>query len=233
MEHENRQALIDHLAQFISDRKKKRICRVLENRTRYVCLVLEDIYKAQNASATLRTCDGLGVQDVHVIERRSPLSLDRDVHLGSAKWVTLHRYRDKTADNTAACYRRLRRSGYRIVATTPGRKSAGLETLSLEHPIAFVFGNEEMGLSPEAVNSADACVRLPMWGFTQSYNITVSVAVTLFQVLQRLRTSGIDMCLSDDEKQELTLAWYSTSVRGSAAIVKKFAADSESGGSKA
>ncbi len=199
-----------------------RLREVLENRTRYLTLVLEDIYKSQNASATIRTCDALGIQDVHIIENHSPFSLDAKVTLGSCQWTTLHRYREKSAANTRACYAALRAQGYRIVATTPAPETCNLDEIGLERPCAFVFGNEEQGLSREAIEGADACVSLPMHGFTQSYNISVSVGIVLMYMTQRLRKSCIDWGLSGTEKDALRLAWYRTVVRSDDIIEKQF-----------
>ncbi len=222
-----RDELIRHLSQYISRNRIERIREVLRHRTRHVTLVLEDIHKDQNASATLRTCECLGVQDVHVVENSSPFNVDEEVTIGASQWVTLHRYSTAGADNTQKCFADLRARGYRVIATSPDARSRPLEDVSLDRKPAFVFGNEEAGLSEYALEAADGCVRLPMYGFTQSYNISVSVAVTLTYVLERLRRSEIDWMLSDEEKKELTLVWYREVVRRSDLIEKKFLEDLE------
>jgi tRNA (guanosine-2'-O-)-methyltransferase len=214
--------LTAHLERLITTERIARVREVLENRTRYVCLVLEDIYKSQNASATLRTCDALGIQDVHIIENHSPFSLDSKVSLGSCQWTTLKRYRESGAHNTQACYAALRAQGYRIIATAPGAGSLRLENIAPESKCAFVFGNEEQGLSAGAIDGADACVSLPMYGFTQSYNISVSVGIVLMHMIGCLRTSGVEWQLTDEEKDALTLEWYRTMVRSDDIIEKQF-----------
>ena len=153
------ESLTAHLERFITPERIERVREVLENRTRYLCLVLEDIYKSQNSSATLRTCDALGIQDVHIIENHSPFSLDSNISLGSCQWTTLHRHRGSDRDNTRDCYGALRAAGYRIIVTTPDSGSLGLEDIGLESRCAFVFGNEEKGLSEAAIEGADARVR--------------------------------------------------------------------------
>jgi tRNA (guanosine-2'-O-)-methyltransferase len=215
-------ALTAHLERFLSPERIARLGEVLENRTRYITLVLEDIYKSQNASATIRTCDALGIQDVHIIENHSPFSLDGRVTMGSCQWATLKRYRESGADNTAACFAALRDQGYRIIATAPGPASCSLDGIGLESRCAFVFGNEEQGLSASAIDGADACLSLPMYGFTQSYNISVSVGIVLMHMAGRLRSSGIDWQLSEEEKAALRLAWYRTVVRSDDIIEKQF-----------
>jgi len=215
-------ALSGHLENFITPERRARVHEVLENRTRYLALVLEDVYKSQNASATIRTCDALGIQDVHIIENHSPFSLDSRVTLGSCQWTTLERYREPGSDNTQACYVALRARGYRIVATVPGPESRSLEEIGLDRPCAFVFGNEEQGLSAAAIQGADACIRLPMYGFTQSYNISVSVGIVLMHMAGRLRESDVDWRLSGAEKDALRLEWYRTVVRSDDLIEKRF-----------
>jgi len=211
-----------HLERLLTPERIERVREVLENRTRYCTLVLEDIYKSQNSSATLRTCDALGIQDVHIIENHSPFSLDSNVSLGSCQWTTLKRYRESGGNNTLACYTALRAQGYHIVATAPGSGSLSLEDIDLERRCAFVFGNEEQGLGAAAIEGADACVSLPMYGFTQSYNISVSVGIVLMNMINRLRAAGIDWRLSEEEKEDLTLEWYRISVQHEDIIEKEF-----------
>ncbi len=215
-------ALTAHLERFITPERIARVRDVLENRTRHVCLVLEDIYKPQNSSATLRTCDALGIQDVHIIENHSPFSLDSNVSLGSCRWMTLHRYHESGCDNTQDCYAALRTQGYRIVATSPGPGSKSLEEIGAKGRCAFVFGNEEKGLSTAAIEGADECVSLPMYGFTQSYNISVSVGIVLMNMTRCLRAANVDWRLTGEEKAALTLDWYRTIVRSDDIIEKKF-----------
>jgi tRNA (guanosine-2'-O-)-methyltransferase len=216
------QQLIDHLAGYVSPERITRMRQVLANRTRYVTLVLEDVYKARNASATLRTCDALGVQDVHIIEKTSPFSLERDVELGSARWLTLHRYRDAGAHTAAECYTALRAGGYRVIATSPNAAGATLDAIDLDRPLALVFGNEERGMSEYALRAADGTLRLPMYGFTRSFNISVSVAIALAGVIEKMRASGAAWELTAPERTELILEWMRKSIRRCDLIEQKF-----------
>jgi tRNA (guanosine-2'-O-)-methyltransferase len=206
----------------MSQNKIKRIERVLTFRTRYITLILEDIYKDHNASATLRTCECLGIQDVHIIEKTSPFTVNHNVTQGSSKWLSLHRYKQKENSNTQTCYKMLQKKGYKIIAATPNEQEKSLTEISLNTKLAFVFGNEEKGLSEYALQAADVYMKLPMYGFTQSYNISVSVAITLSYILEKLHQSKIAWQLTDTEKSELTLLWYKKIVRRSDLIEKKF-----------
>lgn len=191
------------LGEYVSENKREKIGRVLAERTRHITLLLEDIYQPHNASACLRSSECLGVQDVHIVESRNEYRPNNEISLGSSKWLSLHRYHSSTA-----CLDTLRARGYTLVATSPEASGYDLKTLPLEKPVALLFGTEEQGLTENTLNAADATLRLPMYGFTQSYNISVTVAMTLARLVERLRDSDISWQLSGEEKQQITLDYY-------------------------
>ena len=205
---DQRRALLAYLGQFVTEHKKRRMREVLPWRTRHVALALEDIYQPQNASATLRTAEILGVLDIYIVENRNTYRLNPDVALGANKWVDLHRFREPGADNTARALAYLRARGYTIVATSPHRQGYAPEDLPLERPVALWFGNELEGLSPAVLEAADMHLRLPMFGFTESYNISVSVAIALYTLVRRLHRSEVPWRLTPAEQDEVLLTWY-------------------------
>lgn len=200
------QQIYDTLAPFVSDNKRALFDRIAALRTRHVTVVLEDVYQSQNASAVVRTSDLVGVQDIHVIENRNKYQLNPSVTLGSSKWVDIHRYREH-ADNSLACVQALRAKGYRVIATSPRGESNTPGTIDLERPVAFCFGTELTGLSEGLMDLADEHMRIPMHGFTESYNISASAAITLFTVMERLRASDVPWRLSDAELIALKVCW--------------------------
>ncbi len=209
----DRQQLLEHLAEFVSDNKKEQVERVLSQRTRRLTVVLEDIFQPHNASAVVRTCDCFGVQDVHVIENRYAFETNRGVSVGSTKWLDIHRYREPDGANTQRCLQGLKENGFQIVAMTLREPSTPLPELQLDQPLALCFGSEKPGLTDEAHSLADTFVHIPMAGFTQSFNISVSAALTLYELTRRLRESNLAWRLSDDEISQLRLAWYRRIVR--------------------
>jgi tRNA (guanosine-2'-O-)-methyltransferase len=218
--------LHEKLSEFLSDNKRGLFETIAKQRTRHVTAVLEDIYQSQNASAVLRTCDLLGIQDIHVIEQRNTYKVDDQVALGSSKWVDIHKHRGN-ADNTLACIDVLRAKGYRIVATSPRGDARTPGNIDLERPLAICFGTELTGLSDALLDAADEHLRIPMYGFTESYNISVSAAITLFTVMERLRASNIDWRLDDEASLELRLQWTRNAVQSSAAIEKRLREDAQ------
>jgi len=202
-------ALIDQLSQSITQKRYEKMREVLENRTRYLTVVLEDIFQPHNASAALRSCDSFGIQNMHVVEVKNKFSPVKTVAVGASKWLDVTRHTSITA-----CVQQLKEAGYRIVATTPHQQSHYLHELPLDQKTALLFGTEQYGLSPEAIASADMFVKIPMHGFTESFNVSVSVAICLYDLATRLRLSSVDHQLSQDEKSEIMLKWLQMTVKG-------------------
>jgi len=214
-------SLLEYLRTFLAPGRDQKFVEVLSNRTRHMTVVLEDIFQSHNASAVLRSCDCFGVQDIHIIENRNEYVLNPEVTMGSSKWLNLHRYNEKD-NNTLDCLNHLKKKGYRIVATTPHTNEILLEDLSIEQPFALVFGTELNGLSDIALQAADEFVKIPMFGFTESFNISVSAAICLYELNQRLRNSAANWRLSEEEKESVHLEWARTSIRSSALLEKAY-----------
>ena len=214
--------LIDYLSGFVTPRRLERMHQVLASRTRYITVALEDIYQPHNASAVLRSCDGFGVQDAHIIENRNSYRVNPGVELGTSQWLTMHRY-NRTGDNTREAVQRLREMGYRIVATSPHADDVDLEEFDLSRGrAAFFFGNELDGLSPAMLDLADEYMKIPMYGFVESFNISVSCALTLHHLTHRLRSGDYPWQLTPAEKDELLLQWLRNSIRNWPTIERQF-----------
>ncbi|ABH01315.1 spoU protein [Borreliella afzelii PKo] len=194
---------IDVLSEFITDGKKARIEEVLSRRTNYLTFVLEDIVQSHNASATIRTGEILGLSDIYVIDKNNKYTLNPDITLGSSQWINLNKYK-----NAKFAIDRLKSDGYSIVATSLSEQSVNLENFPINNKMAVFFGTELTGLSSEVLEAADLCIKIPMYGFTQSYNISVAVAIVMYSLLIRLRESGVDYLLNEVEKSNLRLKYY-------------------------
>lgn len=216
----NNAEIIKILSEMVSEKRLDTFNKVLNNRTRYITVVLEDIFQTHNASAVIRSCDCTGIQDLHMIENNFRYAENHDVSLGSSQWISKIRY-NKEENNTLSTIKSLKSKGYRIVATTPHTNDTELPDLNLSKgKIALLFGSEKPGLSDIAMESAEEYVKIPMFGFTESYNISVSAAICLYDLTARLRKSDIPWKLSDGEKDEILAQWLKTSVKDSANILK-------------
>lgn len=214
--------LINFLQQFTSKNRLAVFNKVIANRTRYITIVLEDIYQSQNASAVLRTSDCFGIQDIHIIENKNKYDINPDVALGSSKWVDLFRY-NKNENNTLEAINNLRKKGYRIVATTPHIGDINLDNFDLKKgKVALFFGTELTGLSDLMIENADEYLKIPMYGFTESFNISVSAAIIIHHLTSKLRTSEINWQLSKHEYEELKLDWLKKTVKSSSMLIEEF-----------
>ncbi|MBP5710280.1 MAG: RNA methyltransferase [Bacteroidales bacterium] len=218
--------LSEYLRGFVTEERDNRIREVLEKRTRHVTVAVEDLYQTQNISAVLRTCECYGVQDVHVIENENEFQIHSAISMGSNKWLTLHRYKNE-AHNTARCIEALKAKGYTVVATLPNDDSLYLDELPVEEPTAFLFGTELTGLSEEAVALCDKSMKIPMYGFTESFNISNSAAITLSSFVERVRKSQVKWQLTDYEYNELYFDWLQKSIRNSDFIINKYLNDNK------
>ncbi|MEE4286847.1 MAG: RNA methyltransferase [Mariniphaga sp.] len=215
--------LINHLGQFVTEERMKLFEKVLEQRTSYITLVLEDIFQPQNASAVLRTCDCFGVQHIHIIENRNEFTVDREVAMGASKWLSLHKY-NQNEQNSLEAIKTLKMKGYRIVATSPHINDQLLPEFDLtKGKVAIVFGSELPGISETIMEEADEFMKIPMYGFTESFNISVSAAIVLYQLSQKLRNQPeINWKLSEKERNEIKLAWLRATIKRSSLLEKKF-----------
>ena len=206
---EEKERLYEAAAQLFSENKRDLFDRLVMNRTRHISVVLEDIFQSHNASAVLRSCDCFGVQDVHVVENRNHYAPNSDVSMGSDKWVDYYKH-----PNILQTYDELRARGYRIIATLPHENDTLITQLDISQPVALVFGTELTGLTEEAICHADGYVKVPMYGFTESFNISVCAALSLFCLTEKMRSDPhIAWQLTPDEQITLKLYWAMQVIR--------------------
>lgn len=170
-------------------RRQERIAAVLRRRQPTLTVVLEDVHDPWNASAVLRSCDAVGVMDVHLVYVNDPpprKAFDRKTSGSAAKWLTI-----QTHDSIDACYADLRTQGFRILAAALRAGTHDLYDLDLRQPTALVLGNEMRGVSDRAVDLADGTYLIPMHGMVESLNISVACAVSLYEALRQRRAAGM------------------------------------------
>lgn len=215
--------LINYLSDFVTPERLQLFDNVLNQRTSYITVVLEDIYQSQNASAVLRTCDCFGIQNVHIIENKNTFNIDKEVDMGASKWLNLHKY-NQAENNSANALKKLKNEGYRIIATSPHIKNSLLPDFNLQKgKAAIIFGSEMPGISQTITEQADEFLKIPMYGFTESFNISVSAAIVLYQLSQKLKTeSGINWKLSSHEKDNIKLNWLRSSIKRSNLLEERF-----------
>ena len=216
---ERKEALLERLNSYLTENRLTRFESVLSNRTRHFAVAVEDVYQEHNAGALVRTCDCFGVQDMYIMEHHNKYKVDRTISKGAVKWVDQHRFRRNPHED---CIDTLKAKGYKIVATTPHTDDTDLPDLDISEPTAFIFGTEKEGITQKIIDRADAFVKIPMVGFTESFNVSVAAALVLQDTTTRLRRSNIDWQLKPEEKLDLQLDWaLKTIVKAKAVLIKE------------
>lgn len=206
-----------YLESYLTDARKEKFLKVLSLRTNHFCVAMEDVFQLHNTSAVMRSCEVFGVQQLHVIEERFVKSIDKEIAMGAQKWVDVQRY-----GSISDCISAIKSQGYRIIATTPHENDCLMDDFDISQKAALFFGTERDGLSPEVIEQADGFLKIPMAGFTESLNISVSAAIVLQNLTSRLRKSEVKWHLTDDEILQKRLDWARNSIKDIDRIEKRY-----------
>jgi tRNA (guanosine-2'-O-)-methyltransferase len=209
--------LLNYLEGFLTENRKEGFLRVLKNRTKHFTIAMEDVYQLHNTSAVMRSCEVFGIQELNVIEQKFGKRIDTEIAMGAQKWVDVFRY-----NSVQSCMDEMRAKGYQIIATTPHDESCFLHEFDITKPAALFFGTERDGLSQEVLDQADGFLKIPMVGYTESLNISVSAAIIIQDITTRLRQSAINWHLTEDEIWEKRLDWTRKSIKDIDFIERKY-----------
>lgn len=212
--------LLQYLESYLTENRLNRFNEVLSQRTKHFAVATEDVYHLHNTSAVMRSCEVFGIQELSIIEEQSVKTIDREIALGAQKWVDLNRY-----DTALDCIKDMKAKGYQIVATTPHTNDGLLEDFDVTKKSCFFFGRETGGLTQEVLDNADCFLKIPMVGFTESLNVSVSAAIILQSVTQRLRETNIKWQLTEEEKNTKKLDWIKKTIHSYDKILERFYAN--------
>ncbi|ADY27976.1 MULTISPECIES: TrmH family RNA methyltransferase [Cellulophaga] len=209
--------LLTYLENIISEERKTRFLDILKDRTNYITVAIEDVFQMHNTSAVIRSCDAFGVQTAHLIESKYSEPLDKNIAMGAQQWVTTPRY-----NTTTECIDTLRKDGYKIIATSPHTDSYLLDDFKIDDKIALFFGTEKSGLSQEVLDKADGYVKIPMVGFSESLNISVSAAILLQHLTTELKKTTKNWQLTAEEILAIRLDWTKKSIKSIDDILERY-----------
>ena len=214
--------LVQYLKEFVVDERRELFEEKIQQRTKHITVVLENIFQGRNISASIRSADCFGVQDVHVIENDNIFNDDSEVSMGADKWVSTTRY-NQEEHNTAKAIKKLKADGYQVIATTPHNTDCDLYDIEIrDQKIALIFGAEVRGCSEQTLKLADRRMRIPMFGFTESFNISVSVSLCLQHLTYKMRNSAVKWRMNQEEQDKTLLQWLRNSIKSSAQIESKY-----------
>lgn len=210
--------IAERLSPFLTDERKARIEEVLRYRVRGIVPVMENISDLGNVNAVMRSAESVGCLEVHLLETRleDRIRTSNRSASGAEKWLQVARFTE-----TGQAVSHLRSRGYRIAVTSLDATET-LETLDVSRPIAVVFGNEHAGVSAEIAAAADLAFKIPMLGFTQSFNISVAAALTLKNLTDRYRARLRTLSdLTDDEASRVRAEYYRLSLPYADAVLNR------------
>ena len=184
----------------ITEHRRDLLVKVVQNRTRHFCMVLEDLFDPHNISAVIRTAEVFGLEDVHVIEEVNPYKVNKSILKGSIKWMNIYQHKKRMA-----CMEHLRKKGYRIAVASTNTNNSVLD-LDLSQPTAFYLGSEFTGNHPDTLAAADCEFKLPQYGITESMNVSVAGGVLMCYLDHFMQQKGRqNFTLSPKERDELLL----------------------------
>lgn len=213
--------LISYLENIVTVERKQIFQDVLKKRTRHFTVILEDLFQKHNTSAITRSCEVFGIQDIHIIENKYKTYVSNQVGKGSQKWLTFHHY-NELMHNTQDCIDAVKAQGYQIIATTPHENADFVMDFDVTKKSAFVFGVEKEGVSDMMLEQADGHLKVPMYGFTESLNVSVAAAIVLQDVSTRVRKSDVEWELKPEETDKIYLNWLKKSIKSIDVIMERF-----------
>ena len=217
--------LIEHLSQFLTEERLHLFQEKLKERSNRITLVLEDVFQSRNISAAMRSADCFGIQNIHIIENKNNFVKDKSVSLGAGKWINIKQYNSEE-NNTINCLKKLKKEGYQIIATSPHNTNISLEEIDVKNnKIAIILGTELTGLSEKALSFADKRMKINMYGFTESLNISVSAAICCQSISSKMRKETTGWEVTEEEKTDILLNWIRNSIKSGKQIEEKFLDD--------
>ncbi|WP_299887404.1 RNA methyltransferase [uncultured Lacinutrix sp.] len=209
--------LLEHLETYLTEHRLERFHNVLSQRTKHFTVATEDVYQLHNTSAVIRSCDVFGIQEINIVEEINSKRIDREIAMGAQKWVDLNRYH-----SIKDCITDVKSKGYQIVATTPHTDDCELHDFDVTKKSCFFFGRETEGLSQEVLDEADVFLKIPMVGFTESLNISVSAAIILQHVTTKLKKTDISWQITENESLEKRFDWCKKTIKSYQDIIGRF-----------
>jgi tRNA (guanosine-2'-O-)-methyltransferase len=209
-------AVIAALRSRLSEARARRIEQVLDARLGSVTVVLENLHDPHNGAACIRSIEALGLARVHLVEAAEQFRAASAVTRGCQKWLTIVPH-----PSFATAVTTLREDGMRIIAALPGAAD-DLDSLDVSKPCALVFGNEHVGITAASFALCDGRFSIPMYGFTESFNLSVSVALAVQAAASRRRSAmGALGDLTSAEKDHLRARWYARDIRGAEQVLAR------------
>lgn len=209
--------IYEYVSGFLTDERLRKIEHFSQESSDYILPVVEDIYQFRNAAAIVRSVEACGFHKVIAMEQENIFDPNLRVTKGADTWVEVEKM-PRTLDSLKT----IKERGYKIVAVSPERNATMLPNYQPVAPLALVFGTEWEGTTDELLDFADETLAIPMYGFTQSFNVSVAAAICFYDLKQKLVNSGINYKLSPQKLLEMKIRWAVNSIPSGKAILERY-----------
>lgn len=217
---ENRQHIFNYLKAFLTDERLAKIEYFSAESSDYILPVMEDVYQFRNAAAIIRSVEACAFHKIVAMEARNVFEPNLAVTKGADTWVEVEKM-----PHSLASLEEIRNRGYRLVAVSPEKNATLLPDFKITEPVALIFGTEWAGVSEDFLDFVDETLAIPMYGFTQSFNVSVAAALCCYDLKQKLMNSGTPHYLSEEKQLELKIRWAVNSIPSGEKILQKYLAE--------
>ncbi len=211
------QETFDYLKQFLTEERLQKIEYFSRESSDFILPVMEDVYQFRNAAAIVRSVEACGFHKVVALEKENVFDPNLTVTKGAETWVEVEKL-----PWSLNSVKEVKSRGYKIVAVSPEKNATMLPDFEVKEPIALFFGTEFNGVTEEILEFADETLAIPMYGFTQSFNVSVAAAICLYELKQKILNSGIDDKLSEEKILDLKIRWAKNSIPSGEMILQKY-----------
>ena len=211
------QDVYEYMKGFLTEERLSKIEKYAEESSDFVLPVLENIYQFRNAAAIIRSVEACGFHKIAALEEENVFNPNTRVARGADTWMQVEKM-----PKTMSSLQQIRDKGYKILAVSPEKNAISLPEYELKEPVALIFGTEMEGVSQEVLDFADETLIIPMYGFTQSFNVSVAAAICMYELKQKLLKLDIDYKLSDEKKLAMKIRWAVNSARSGDEVLNHY-----------
>ncbi|MBO9490396.1 tRNA (guanosine(18)-2'-O)-methyltransferase TrmH [Endozoicomonas sp. G2_1] len=178
----------------------QRINQMLDHRQPDLTVCMEGVHKNHNLAAVVRTCDAIGVSDVHAVWKNEQMRVSGGSAAGSQNWVNVHNY-----SQTKDAIGELKKQGMQVLVTNLSESAIDFREVDYTKPTAIILGQEKFGASETALELADQDIIIPMVGMVQSLNVSVACSVVLYEAQRQRQLAGMydKATINEAERQRI------------------------------
>lgn len=212
-----KQRLYTYLTELITPQKLTKIENLAKNRSQFIVPVIEDIYQFRNAGAIIRSMEAFAFQKLIALEKNNKFIPEGAVARGADKWITI-----QFMKSGRESLLEIKKAGYQLVAVSPEKQAVNLSDFEITKPLALIFGTEFEGVTQETLEIADECIKIPMYGFTESLNVSVAAGISFYEMRKKLENSNLEWKMTEEEMLDLKIKWAKASVSSGEEIAEHY-----------